>query len=139
MGVHSTYTEAIAADICAQIAQGASLVTICARKGMPSRDTVHTWLNKHADFADKYARARDEQADYYADEMVAIADQVVGAPNEVVQAARLQIETRKWIASKLKPKKYGDKIQADVEHSGSVNVTQLTDAQLMAIASGKDK
>lgn len=66
---------------------------------------MREWLGKHAEFAAQYARAREEQADHYADELLEIAD-TTKDPNK----ARLQIDARKWKASKLAPKKYGEKL-----------------------------
>jgi len=115
-GRPSKFTDKIADEICERIAQGESLVNICKDSHLPYRQTVHDWLNQKPDFYDKYMRAREEQADYYADEMVQIADST-----EEPAKARVQIDTRKWIASKLKPKKYGDKI--DHSHEGDLNIT----------------
>jgi hypothetical protein len=54
-----------------------------------------------------------------ADHMLEIADDVEGSDSvAAVSAAKLRIETRKWIASKLKPSKYGEKQL--VETSGQV-------------------
>jgi len=115
-GRPSKYTEELAAEICARIAGGESLVGICNDAHMPHRDTVRDWLVHKPDFSGRYARAREEQADYYADEMIRIADTA-----EDPAKARVQIDTRKWISSKLKPKKYGDKI--DHSHEGDLNIT----------------
>jgi hypothetical protein len=117
--------------ICERIASGKSLKEICDTKGMPSRETVYVWLADDHEFSDRYARAREEQADYYADEIIDIADAAKDA-----NLARLQIDARKWKASKLQPKKYGDKI--DLNHSGAIE--HLTDEQLeskLAILLGK--
>lgn len=84
---------------------GESLRSIVSDEGMPTRSTVHKWLAENKLFSDQYARAKDNQADTLADEIMFIADNA-----EDVQKARLQVDTRKWIASKLKPKKYGDKL-----------------------------
>ncbi len=119
------------ATILKRIAEGQSLKSICDTKGMPSRETVYTWLAKDAEFLDKYARAREDQADFYADEIIDIADT---EPDS--NKARVRIDARKWKASKLQPKKYGDKI--DVNHSGTIE--HLTDEQLesrIAILLGK--
>jgi hypothetical protein len=87
-------------------------------------------------FAEQYARAREEQADGYADEIVAIADEPpqlvtkddgedveVSLDSAAIQRQRLRIDARKWVASKLKPKKYGDKV--DHKHGGTVTVNVL--------------
>jgi hypothetical protein len=117
--------------VCKEIAEGMSLRSICAAEDMPSVETVRVWLIDDGEFSVQYARAREEQADYYADEIIDIADAAKDA-----NLARLQIDARKWKASKLQPKKYGDKI--DLNHSGAIE--HLTDEQLeskLAILLGK--
>lgn len=95
---------------------------------MPCAQTVFVWLFKHPEFNDRYAKARDEQADVYADEIAEISDNGMNdwmdtndpdnpgyrVNGEAIARSRLRIDTRKWIASKLKPKKYGEKIQQEV-------------------------
>ena len=71
------------------------------------------WLAADAELAAQYARAKESQADYLVDEMLEISDEAT-IYNSDTQRNRLRVDTRKWIASKLKPKNYGDK----VEHSG---------------------
>jgi hypothetical protein len=93
---------------------------------MPGKATVFRWLGVHEAFRDQYARAREAQADTLADEMLDIADdgdndwmerkgedgQSLGwrENGEAIGRSKLRLDTRKWIASKLKPKKYGDKL-----------------------------
>lgn len=105
--------ETIKPLICERIASGQSLRAICAEEGMPDASTVTRWLADDAAFCTQYVRAREQQADFYADEIIEIADTETDAAK-----ARNRIEARKWKASKLQPKKYGDKI--DVSHSGSI-------------------
>lgn len=99
------YNKEIANTICKRLSNGESLASICRDAKMPARSTVHYWLIDHQEFLDKYEVAREIQADVYADEMENIAIE-----EKDVQRARLRIDTRKWIASKLKPKRYGDKL-----------------------------
>lgn len=109
--------------ICILIASGRSLKNILENEGgMPSRDTVYGWLYDDATFSDNYTRAREAQADYYADEITDIADS-----EDDPQKARNRIDARKWAAGKLKPKVYGERLQLD----GDMNV-KLTDQQLEA-------
>jgi hypothetical protein len=115
-GRPSDYDGAIADVICAEIATSSkSIRTICKAKGMPHAATVMRWLRTNELFREQYARAKEEQADYLAEEMLEIADSdgddekpFVGSNH--IQRDKLKVETRKWIAAKLKPKKYGDKI-----------------------------
>lgn len=107
----SKFTQAIADTICERIMNGESLRSIVLDDALPNRSTVHKWLAENKTFSDQYARAKDNQADTLADDIMYIADTA-----EDVQKARLQVDTRKWVASKLKPKKYGDKV--DVTSDG---------------------
>jgi len=88
--------------------------------------SIFLWLGKHPEFSEQYTRAREAQAEAHADRIVEIADDDTLDPNH----KRIMVDARKWVASKLKPKRYGDK--AEVEHSGNVgltvNVLRLTDA-----------
>lgn len=120
------YTEGMALVICGRLADGESLKAICADPEMPGRSTVYQWLVAQPAFADMYARAREEQADTLADEIVAIADEAdvstSGDGEEVrlqldataVARNRLRVDARKWVAAKLKPRKYGDRIAQEV-------------------------
>lgn len=140
MGRPSSYSDEIADEICNLIADGQSLRTICADDDMPNKATVFRWLAAHESFRDQYARARDAQADALVDEMIDIAD---AADADNAQAARLQVDARKWVASKLKPKLYGDKVQHDhdgaVQHNHAIDVSALNPDQLRALASIKLK
>lgn len=111
-GRSTTYTEEIAAVICERIAEGESLRSICRDETMPPQRTVFDWLASNEEFSQQYARAREAQADCYADEIVSISDKGSGD----AQRDRLRVDARKWVASKLKPRKYGDRVIA--EHSG---------------------
>lgn len=104
MGRPTDYNQDIATRICELLVEGHSLRAICRRKEMPGLSTVFQWFPKHPDFAEQYARAKEEQADTFADEMLDIAD-----TEEDVQRAKLKVDVRKWIASKMKPKRYGDR------------------------------
>jgi terminase small subunit-like protein len=114
-GRPSEYSPEIAEAICLRLAEGESLRKICTDPEMPGRRTVHDWLMKHKEFAAQYDQARDMQAEGFVDEIVEIADN-----NKDSQSARVQIDARKWIAGKMKPKKYGDKTELAV--SGPVTL-----------------
>lgn len=112
MGRPSTYNEEIADTICEAIANGGALYLMCQeRPDFPGEKTIYQWLERHPAFAQKYARARERQADRRVEEMIVIADTC-----EDANKARLQIDARKWHASKLYPKRYSEKNV--VEHSG---------------------
>lgn len=137
----SHYTEELAHAICLRVADGESLRSVCRDESMPAMSTVFKWLNEHKSFAEQYARAKEAAADAMAEDIQDIADE---APQMTTNKAgalvvdngfetfrKTRIDTRKWIASKLKPKKYGEKIDAKVEHSGSITVAAApTDPEL---------
>lgn len=134
-GRPSLYTIELADYICEQIADGKSLRSICDADGMPNRGTVFRWLaeSEASDkiFSHQYARARQTQADVLFEEILDIADEQVtmvkknkhqpgaeeGEEVEVVfdptavQRNRLRVDSRKWMAGKLRPKVYGEKLE----------------------------
>jgi hypothetical protein len=132
-GRPSLYSEKRADMICKLLASGYPLTRICALEGMPCVNTVMGWLwddSPHRDeFLSKYARAREQQAEIMADQIISIADDdsedaifVEGkdgtgltafpkANREFIQRSHLRVEARKWVAAKLLPKKYGDKLE----------------------------
>lgn len=144
MAAPEIYSKEIALRICEEIATSSkSLRTICAMDGMPSVMTILRWLNEDKEgFCAQYARAKKEQADFMAEEMIDIADdgsndlmtitkgdQSYELENkEVTNRSKLRIETRKWLMSKLHPKKYGDKIETEL--SGSVEIKQITGMEI---------
>ncbi len=92
--------------VCARIADGMSLRDACDNDDVPHRETIRAWLAEgEVALSVQYARARDEQADHYADEIIAIAD-----GDDDPAKVRNRVEARKWIACKLKPRRYGDKL-----------------------------
>src|SRR6476620_379009 len=120
-GRPTAYSDEIADTICRRISLGESLVSVTNDPEMPCRTAVYDWISERHEFADKYARARQAQAEGYIDEIISISDGVAGCTDSaVVNAARLAIDTRKWVASKLLPKKYGDKI--GIDSTGSLTI-----------------
>lgn len=122
MGRPSDFTQEIADAICERIADGESLRSICQGDGMPNRITVFRWLNDpgRESFRNQYARAREEQAEFYAESIVDISDEVeveatyqgeevkLDLSSAAIARNRLRVDARKWYASKLAPKKFGD-------------------------------
>ncbi len=129
-GRPEVWSQDIADEICARITAGQSLKTICSDEHMPGLTTVVKWRRERPIFAVAYARAREDQADTFADEMMEIADDrsqdwkqddegVWKPDHDHVTRAKLRIETRKFIAAKLKPQTYGERVDARI--SGQVN------------------
>ena len=131
-----TYTSSLGDLVCSHIAQGKSLARITREhKTLPSPRTVYNWLREYPEFLQNYEIAKSDQADYLAEEILDIADngtndwiaesgddgaiKAYKLNGESIQRSRLRVDARKWIASKLKPKKYGDRIHK--EHSGQID------------------
>jgi len=137
VGRPSDYTAETADRICERMVEGESLISICRDDDMPSRTSVFRWLQSNEEFRDKYARADEFRGEMLAHEILQISDDGTndwmerrseaekGAGvdsgwvlnGEHVQRSKLRIDTRKWYASKVAAKKYGDKITA--EHTGA--------------------
>ena len=143
-GRPSIYNPELAAQICEHIAQGKSLRTIAEMEGMPHQATIMAWLDgSHPDFSEQYARAREAQADKLAEETLLIADESsqdtyvdadgnVKTNTEAIQRSKLRVDTRKWLASKMAPKKYGDKVAiGGADDLGPVQTItkEMTDAE----------
>lgn len=125
----SSYSVKIADTICERLAEGKSLNSICASDDMPHKATVFRWLSSHDEFRDQYARAREAQADVLFDEILDIANTPIEgtktkldkdgevvevSKGDMIEHRRLQIDARKWMAGKLRPKVYGDKLDVDL-------------------------
>lgn len=113
------YSEELADLICAELADGKSLRTVCTQPGMPTRTAVFKWLRTKPEFLERYERAKEESADAMSDEMLAIADDLTDHPH----SRRVRVDTRKWLASKMKPKKYGDKLDLTGKLDGNMTLS----------------
>lgn len=114
-GRPSDYLVEVADDICSLLASGESLNSICKKKGFPNRSTVYRWLREREEFRNNYARATDDRAESIFEDMIEIADGVKEDAAAIAKA-RLKIDTRKWILSRMNPKKFSDK--QSIEHTG---------------------
>ena len=119
-GRPSLYTPKIADEICKRLAGGESLNAICREKHLPSRKVVHEWVaDDRNGFRDKYACAREAQADRMAEEILEIADDACNDwvmrngtyvfDHENVNRARLRVDARKWLMARLAPRKWGNR------------------------------
>ena len=123
-GRPTKYTQDLADEICEQLAMGISMRTIAGSDKMPAMSTLFKWLREIDEFSEQYAKAKQESADAMAEDVIYIADTPVMGEirtirpdgsievkqDEMLGHRRLQIDTRKWLMAKMKPKKYGDKI-----------------------------
>lgn len=128
------FSNEVFTRICERIAEGESLRAICKSDDMPDASSVMRWLaaDEGGMLRKQYADAREAQADKIFDECLEIADQYDQAAEKLeggtdhINRARLRIDTRKWMAGKLRPKVYGDKI--DLSGNVGLTVTLESDA-----------
>lgn len=120
------YTDQLATRICAELAVGKSLRTILKEDDMPSMSTVFNWLadKTKPEFLEQYARAKEEAADALADDIQDISDKVLQKVYDPA-SARVAMDGKKWIAAKLKPKRYGDKLDLDANISGNITINTV--------------
>lgn len=120
-GRPTDYKPEVTQVILARLSCGESLRSVCRDDDMPHLSTIYDWLGRHPEFAEQYARAKEESADAWAEKIADVADGTLSGEYDP-QAARVAMDGYKWTASKLKPRKYGDKIDANLNHSGSVTM-----------------
>ena len=128
------YTEDIAEEVCWRLAHGESLVSICSSDHLPHCATIYRWLIRFPIFCEMYARAREDQADTNADEILAIADERppefkddkgrIYLDQTFIQWQKNRIDARKWTAAKLKPRKYGDRMAVEGVENGAAIKTE---------------
>lgn len=134
-GRPSKFTEAIAAEICERLGKGEPLAHICRDPHMPEVRTVSGWKDEHPTFSASFARAREEGFDAIAAECLEIANtQVKGeirkrtpkgievTTEDMLGHRKLQIETRLKLLAKWDPKRYGEKIDVNANHSGEIRI-----------------
>ena len=136
------YTAELASRICERMATGESLRSVCRSPGFPTEAAVRQWaIADKEGFASQYARARECQMDALAEDILDIADDakndvivdedgVEKVNHEVVARARLRVDTRKWLMSKIAPKRYGDKIThaSDPDSPLKIELVRFSDA-----------
>lgn len=130
MGRPSDYSAKIVDLICERIADGQSVREIGRDDNFPAASTIFRWLSEHKEFQEQYARAKEAQAEHLAEEILDIADDASNdwierndtdgkflgwkENGDAIQRSRLRVDSRKWLLSKLLPKKYGEKVTQEL-------------------------
>lgn len=124
-GRPSIYSQDLADRICVRLSLGESIRSICRDAEMPAQAQIYAWLQRHPEFQEQYTRAREEQAETHADQIVDIADETpetvevkdkdgnvvdIKLDSAYIAWQKQRIDARKWNASKQRPKKYGDRV-----------------------------
>lgn len=126
IGRPTEFSLELASEICLALATSTEGIGPLCKKNedWPHSATVFKWRILHKEFGEMYARAKQQQVEALVDEIIEIADDtsqdtlITDEGKEVVNhehinRSRLRIDTRKWLAAKLAPRVYGDKIQYD--------------------------
>jgi hypothetical protein len=139
-GRPSKYSKALGDEICRRLAEGESLRAICRDEDetMPSEAAVRGWaLDLQSPFSAQYAKARELQAERWSDELLDIADDgtndfvkretdrgaTVVVDSDHIARSRLRVDTRKWLLSKMLPKKYGEKLVHGGDPANPIGLT----------------
>lgn len=126
-GRPTKYTQELADKICEELSMGNSIRTVCTPTEMPSPKTFYSWLRRYPEFLKQYEVAKQESTDAMAEDLLDIADDGTNdymerqdkdgvgqgwwvINGEAIQRSRLRVDTRKFLMAKMKPKKYGDKV-----------------------------
>lgn len=145
-----SFSEELVSSILARIADGESVNKICSGADMPTRKSFFEWVLNDPELQRRYELAIVARTDYYAEEIIQIADDGMNdsyvddqgnnrVDNDVIARSKLRVDARKWFVSKMNPKKYGDKIaiDADVKVTPKMDEVEARIAQLQALMAKK--
>ncbi len=122
-GRPASYNQDIANEICNAITTSVrSLEALCnAHPHWPCFKTVYSWINQNKNgFLQQYTLAKEQQADYLCDSILTIVDKAEtfidenGNERNDVAMLRLKVDSLKWQAGKLRPRKWGDKQSLEI-------------------------
>jgi len=113
-------TDRLVDELCQRLSQGVSMRSVCRDDDMPCMATIWRWLRENDNFAKRYTAAKQESADAMIEDILAISDQ--DDEEESTNRSRLRVDTRKWIAAKLRPEKYSEKLDL-TPSGGTVKIT----------------
>lgn len=124
VGRPTDYTQELGDLICELVSSTTcGLIKLCKlHSELPDKGTINRWRHRFPEFRAQYAQAKCEQADLLAEECLEISDddtydtitkynkdgsEYDACNTEWIARSRLRVDTRKWLASKLLPKQYG--------------------------------
>ena len=123
MGRPSIYTPELLETICARLEAGEPLAAICRDNGMPAVCTFLQWADEKEEVAGAYSRARDAQGEWLDAEVQRISETAVD--KDSAAAARVRITALTWRASKMAPKRYGERVDLTVD--ANIDLASLID------------
>ena len=140
-GRPTDYSIQLAEEICDRISTGEPLVRICKEEDKPNVVTVYRWLSRFPEFSNMYARAKDQAADTLAEEIQDLADQMpmektdkdgnTSFDSAYIQWMRLRVDARKWVAAKLKPRKYGDRVELTGDKDNPLHINAQVETKTL--------
>jgi hypothetical protein len=122
-------------EVVSRMATGKSLSSVLREPGMPPWATFNRMLRSNEQLREAYDKAVQDRADKLADEIIELSDAVMPKglrgpeASAWVQQKRLQVDARKWVASKLKPRTYGDRIDVSVVDQRISVIDAINEAQ----------
>lgn len=134
-GRPSSYSEAVADQICDAVAEGRLITDICDSEGFPSYKTFRKWRAEHESFSERIARAREDQMDYYADRIMRLNAEM-NATNW--QYTNAQIRNIQWLMGKLKAATYGERTALTGADGGAIKVQKIEREELIGKLVGRD-
>lgn len=120
----------IAAKVLEGMRGGLSAFKACKAAGVP-QSTFNLWLNNDPALAEEYARAREDLIELIAQEIIDLSDADVGLTPDgkkdwaAIQKHKLQVDTRKWLLSKLAPKKFGEKLELSGDQNSPLLIQKI--------------
>jgi hypothetical protein len=128
-GFSAEHMAYCAEQILAAVSDGQAVTSFLKKTGLMEPSYFWRWVRADKEFAKAYALARQEQAYKFAEEVTEIADSAQGLDNAGVNAARLRVDTRKWVAARVLPKVFGDRVE--MEHTGGISIAGVSAALKM--------
>lgn len=133
-GRPTKYTQELSEKICSLMSEGKSLKSICENgEDMPDMSNVFRWLSKYPMFRQNYTQAQNDRTEAQLEELNELANEAIETSkttgdkraNAVVSAYKLKADNMKWVMSKMKPKKYGDKLALGGDTDAPLTITVI--------------
>lgn len=123
--------------ICKRIEEGESLRSVLRSEKMPEAHTFYKWVDSSEEKLQQYARVAEVRAEKIFEDIICIADDqeedvytnsegVEVTNHNVINRARLRVDARKWMLSKMMPTKYGDKLEVEQKQKQSIEFINVS-------------
>ena len=123
-------SDAVWQPILEAIASGASLTSALKENpGSPSYACAKRYLRDDPALAAAYRAAQQDRADRLAEELLELCDaqmpEGLDGPGRHAWVAqlRVKIDTRKWVAARLHPKAWGERMAVELDVTQQISIT----------------